>query len=106
MSMDNGLLGIINYSEANYGDDTETESHFGIGVGYAMNALTIGVNYGEYDDRFGVDGLEAAGYGLAANYDLGGGLEAQFGYGYSEVRTRRRIPTDTDQYSLGLAMSF
>jgi outer membrane protein OmpU len=111
LTMDNGLQGIINYSEASYGDansvfgDLETETHFAIGLGYAMNALTVSVNYGEYNNRFGVDGLEATGYGLAANYDLGGGLKAQFGYGDSEFKLNG-ASTDMNQYSLGLAMSF
>ncbi len=129
-TFNNGIQAILNYSEATYGDGNisvtnagadgllgtaddvvvgfgalETESYWGLGLGYTMNALTVAVNYGEFDNRFGVDGLEAKGYGLAVNYDLGGGLEAQAGYGKSEYDFGG-LSSETDQYSLGLAMTF
>lgn len=88
------------YSDFNFEDDTGLTdgSHWGLGFGYSMNALSVGVNYGEYD----FDGDKASGYGVAVNYDLGGGLVAQAGYGYSD-----ELSGDTDDtYSLGLAMSF
>lgn len=106
--MANGLSFALNYSEAKYADIApldETESHWGIGLGYTQNALAIGVNYGEYDDRYGIDGLQDKGYGLAVAYDLGGGLAAQLGYGHSELSSGG-VSFDTDSYSLGLAMSF
>ena len=96
----NGLQAIINYSEYDF-DTADNQTHWAIGLGYSMNALTIGVNYGEMDDIGGVAGADSSGFGLAVNYDLGGGLSAQFGYGQSDVGG-----VDTDQYSLGLAMSF
>ncbi|NDV98392.1 porin [Salipiger sp. PrR002] len=73
--------------------------HWGLGFGYSMNAFSVGLNYGKYDFD---DAGEQEGYGLAANYDLGGGLVAQFGYGYSEFTDG----SDDDTWSLGLAMSF
>ncbi|ANT60070.1 porin [Salipiger sp. CCB-MM3] len=82
--------------EDGFVDDGE---HWGLGFGYSMNAFSIGVNYGKYDWD---DAGEAEGYGLAANYDLGGGLVAQLGYGYSEFTDG----SDDDTWSLGLAMSF
>ncbi|MDJ0822041.1 MAG: porin [Paracoccaceae bacterium] len=113
----NGFQGILNYSEADFGDvvtilggrSVVKQKHMAIGLGYTMNALTIGVNYGQYTDLLGVEGLDSTGYGLAVNYDLGGGLEAQFGYGKSDIDFS--IPgfsasTSFDQYSLGLAMTF
>ncbi|KUF11071.1 porin [Pseudoponticoccus marisrubri] len=111
-TFDNGLQAIVNYSEAQYSDvagtNDETETHLGLALGYTMNALTVGVNYGKYEDFLGVDDLEAEGYGLAVNYDLGGGLEAQFGYGNSEYSTPAGggLSKSIDTYSLGLAMSF
>lgn len=106
-TLSNGLQVGLNYSQANYDDflGTETETHWGIGIGYTMNALTIGLNYGEYNDRFGFNGLEASGYGLAVDYDLGGGLVAQFGYGNSTT-SAPGVSFSSDSYSLGLAMSF
>lgn len=93
----NGFVAGINYSELDY-DDGATEldaSHWAIGVGYTMDALAIGLNYGEYD----VDGGDDIdGWGLAVQYDLGGGAAVQFGYGDGS--------DDEDNYSLGIAMSF
>ena len=100
---DNGLTAILNYSS--WSDDSsggaDDATHYAIGLGYTMNALTIGVNYGEYDfdDNFAAD---RDGFGLAVNYDLGGGLEAQLGYGGGSIDGG----TYEDTYSLGVAMSF
>ncbi|MBW4983169.1 porin [Mameliella sp. CS4] len=117
-TFDNGLQAIVNYSQTDLTDFIgETVDHWGIGVGYTMNALTLSANYGEYN----ADGFASnSGFGLAANYDLGGGLVVQFGYGSSDVGTPTAgglfgigggtfdaMPAgDYDQYSLGLAMSF
>ena len=113
----NGFQGILNYSEADFGDTVTViggrqvvkQKHMAIGLGYTMNALTIGVNYGQYNDLLGVEGLDSTGYGLAVNYDLGGGLEAQFGYSQSDIDLDLpgfSASTSTNQYSLGLAMTF
>lgn len=80
----NGFVAGINYW------DTTGNDHTAIGVGYTMDALSIGVNYGEF-------GTGADGFGLAVNYDLGGGAVVQFGYGSG---------TAVDAWSLGVAMSF
>jgi len=93
----NGLQAILNYSDMDTAGVSTT--YTGIGLGYSMNALTIGVNYGEFDTA----GATTNGYGLAVNYDLGGGLVAQFGYAAEDLAG----PGGTsDQWSMGLAMSF
>ncbi|MDP4991116.1 MAG: porin [Marivita lacus] len=100
----NGITAIVNYTHMS--DDTsggaDDGSHYGIGLGYTMNALTLGVNYGEYDfdDAFAAD---RSGFGLAANYDLGGGLSAQLGYGGGDIDGAADYE---DTFSLGLSMSF
>ena len=100
---DNGLTAIVNYT--NWTDDSsngaDDGTHWGIGFGYTMNALTIGVNYGEYDvdDNFAND---SSGFGVAVNYDLGGGLQAQLGYGGGDIDNG----SYEDTFSLGVAMSF
>lgn len=100
---DNGLTAIVNYT--NWTDDSsngaDDGTHWGIGFGYTMNALTIGVNYGEYDvdDNFASD---SSGFGVAVNYDLGGGLQAQLGYGGGDIDGG----SYEDTFSLGVAMSF
>jgi len=99
----NGFTAAVNFSQTDYdASGAEDETHAAIGLGYTMNALAIGVNYGQYDNVGGVDGAEKSGFGLAATYDLGGGLAAHAGYGLSDNVTG----DDTDSFSLGLSMSF
>ena len=96
----NGLSATVNFS--NWSDDTsgglDDATHYAIGFGYTMNALTLGLNYGEYD----LDGGDASGYGFTANYDLGGGMEAQLGYGGGDPV----VGDYEDTFSLGVSMSF
>jgi outer membrane protein OmpU len=99
----NGFSVAVNYSETDYdAAGAENQTHMAIGVGYTMNALALGLNYGEYDNVGGVDGAQKSGFGFAATYDLGGGLAAHAGYGVSD----NVVGDDTDSYSLGLSMSF
>ena len=98
-----GIRAIINYSDSdNAGGDSF--EHIGVAVGYTVDALTVAANYGRFDigdeDDDGIED-DADGYGVVVNYDLGGGAEAQFGYGHSEV-----ADVDDETYSLGLAISF
>jgi outer membrane protein OmpU len=111
----NGIQAIVNYSQFQEDDGPLPDhSHAAIGLGYTMNALTIGVNYGVYtvledSAALGLDSGDelSSGFGLAANYDLGGGLSAQFGYGSSSYNDDLGLNDDeTDSFSLGLAMSF
>lgn len=68
--------------------------HTGIGLGYSSGAFAVHANYGIYD---GSNGTERDGWGLAASYDLGGGLSAKFGYGADDA---------SDTWSLGMSMKF
>ncbi|NDV54067.1 porin [Salipiger sp. PrR003] len=97
----NGLSLGATYSTADFDVLSDDVEHYGVAVGYAINAFEIGVNWGTYEA--GSDSTE--GYGLAASYDLGGGLVAQLGYGHSEYDVAD-IDTDDNTWSLGLAMSF
>lgn len=75
VAMSNGLRGIVNYSSIDVlGVNID---HIGVGLFYKMDALSVGVNYGEFSS----DGVSDNGFGLAANYDLGGGASVRFGYG-------------------------
>jgi outer membrane protein OmpU len=99
----NGLSAAVNYSVTDFDDDAlENETHTAIGFGYSSGPLAIGVNYGTYENAGGVEDQTNSGLGLAATYDLGGGLSAQFGYGSSNIEDA----DETDSFSLGLAMSF
>lgn len=84
-------LGMID-AVINYSDRDTTGDHIGLGVTYSEGPMLLHMNYGEYES--GADG-----FGLAANYDLGGGAEVQFGYG-SDNGSGDAI------WSLGVAMSF
>ena len=85
------------YSSNVAGEDTD---HVGVSVGYESGPMAIGVNYGEFDQ----DGTgSASGWGVAAAYDLGGGLSVKAGYGDSDVDG---VAGDFSNWSLGMAMSF
>ena len=103
-TLNNGIQAILNASSRE-GDNVETESHIGVAFGYTRNALTVGVNFGAFENVGGVEDDTATGAGIAVNYDLGGGASAQFGYGFSETETGG-VTTEGDTYSLGLAMNF
>jgi len=89
-----GFSAIVNYWELSVG--TVDTKHTAIGLGYEVGALLVHANYGVYD--FG-PGPDSEGYGLAVNYDLGGGAVVQLGYGSSEL-------IDDETFSVGLALSF
>jgi len=88
----NGFSAVVNYVDwdAYSGND----SYSSIGVGYTTGALSLHANYGTVDK---VAAPDVDGYGLAVNYDLGGGAVAALGYGHD----------DTDStWSAGLSLSF
>ncbi len=86
--------------QASIGDSTQ--KNFGIGFGYEMNQLSMGINYGKVTNVFGNDGVDAHGTGIAVAYDLGGGLSARLGLSRSEFDDSDPI----DTYSAGLQMAF
>lgn len=88
-----GEAGAVKYV-VSYTDLDSDGTHMGLGLGYTSGAMMVAVNYGVFDD--GV--TETDGYGLVANYDLGGGAVVMAGYG-SDVGGNA-------QWSLGLGMSF
>jgi outer membrane protein OmpU len=74
--------------------------HTHIGVSYTQGALTIGGNIGNFDSD--TNAQDRDGYGITANYSLGGGATIQAGYESSE----RNNVDNGGSWSLGLAMSF
>ncbi|NGM44196.1 porin [Rhodobacter sp. SGA-6-6] len=86
-----GKIGYIKFNDSNW------DSHLGLEVSYKSGPIGVAVNYGKIDYTAGGD---VDGWGAVANYDLGGGAVAMFGYGDDEdaggVRT----------WSLGLGLSF
>jgi outer membrane protein OmpU len=109
-ALDSGLSMALNYTQINddglFGDDG---THTGIGVSYEIDAITLHANYGEFDWDAGANQEDSSGFGLAAAYDLGGGLSAHVGYGSSEYGNLNSAVTptnDSTSYSFGLSMSF
>ncbi len=82
--------------------------HYGIGIGYQMDALLIEANYGKFDGTLGgTADFEADGFGVAVNYDLGGGAVAMFGYGSGDgFALGAAAQPSKDTWSAGLGLSF
>ncbi|MEX3017085.1 porin [Gymnodinialimonas hymeniacidonis] len=94
-------------------------THMAIGASYAFGDITVHANYGQYDWDPTAYAYDSSGYGLAASYDLGGGLSAHIGYGSSSIDALNAsadgyygasgpaAATGTSSnWSLGVAMSF
>ena len=79
--------------------------HTGIGFGYSVSGVNLSANYGSYDYD---DGSQADGFGVAANYSLGGGATVMVGYGSGNARVTNRVAAaaDVDSFSIGLGLSF
>ena len=96
-----GGLGITaNYSEASMGTTATSYEHTGVGLAYTLNGVNLHANYGNYDFD---NGTNADGYGLAANYGLGGGATVMVGYGNG---TKQGASADVTTFSVGLGLSF
>ena len=74
-------------------------AHTGLGVTYTTGALSLHANVGHFNPDVGASDST---YGLAVNYDLGGGAVVMAGYG-SDVSA---AAGDQSQYSIGLGLSF
>ncbi len=80
--------------------------HIGLGVGYTMGDLLIAANWGEFTrSESGFDDVTRSGYGLVANYDLGAGASAQFGYAESNF-DGAATDEDFSTFSAGVALTF
>ncbi len=112
------------------------EMHMGLGLGYTVGQISLGVNVGTRVTEESHDGNPGSatvglttrettvnGVGFSAAYDLGGGAALQFGVGSSETEydwnfqggTAERngggmagsdYSTDTNKWSLGLKFAF
>ena len=98
-----GFTGILNYVDLGDSDGGGvSETHTAIGIGYTMDALTLSANWGQFEEGASTQ----SGYGIAVNYDLGGGAAVQFGYGNTDSCGVYAGCTTGDTFSLGVAMSF
>ncbi|NDK35533.1 porin [Rhodovulum sulfidophilum] len=102
----NGFTAGLEYS--NYDPDGPTGTnyddidHYAVGLGYSVNALSLGVSYGKFETELG----DADGYALTAAYDLGGGASIVAGYSDSDVDNGISTKDDFETYSLGVVMNF
>ena len=92
----------LNYSSQSRDNWAADQNHIGIGASYSMDAITIGVNYGQMSNVGGVNGADQSGWGLSAGYDLGGGASIVMGYGNSSPVAGM----DMNTWSLGVSMGF
>lgn len=80
--------------------------HMAIGVAYAIDNFIVEANYGKYEADVTTTGGtvsgEADGFGVAFNYDIGGGAVVMVGYSDGEDFAGN----DADQWSAGLGLSF
>ncbi len=98
---------VANYAEMITNVDgalDQVSAAYNIAGVYTMDALSMGLNASETH----IDGVSTThAFGLAANYDLGGGLVLMAGYGEQLVDVNGVSGDDaTNLYSLGLSMSF
>lgn len=94
-----GFSGMIGYIDTDFEGAAVDYSHLGLGMTYTTGALSLHANYGEVDPAVG-ESLDS--YGVAVNYDLGGGAVVMAGWA-SDVAA---VAGDQDQWSIGLGMSF
>ncbi|ACM02071.1 porin [Cereibacter sphaeroides] len=95
----NGFVAGLAYTDIT--SDLQDGNHLGVSAGFTTGAFQIGANYGVFD----MDNQDKIkGYGIAAAYDLGGGLKLHGGYGESDFGNGN--DNDTETYSVGLSMSF
>ncbi len=95
----NGFVAGLAYTDIT--SDLQDGNHIGLSAGFTTGAFQIGANYGVFD----MDNQDKIkGYGIAAAYDLGGGLKLHGGYGESDFGNGN--DNDTETYSVGLSMSF
>lgn len=110
----NGIIGKLEYTQIKNGTTAGTDvKHTGLGLGYKMDALTLGANWGRFD-AVAPTGTSASndvqGFGLSADYDLGGGAIVQAGYGattrYVDNGVLGGVKTTNNAYTIGLRLNF
>lgn len=96
----NGFVAGIAYTDIDSDVDADG-NHLGVSAGFTTGAFQIGANYGVFEFD-GADDIK--GWGVAAAYDLGGGLKLHGGYGDSDFGNG--VEGDFETYSVGVSMSF
>jgi len=108
------LDGFVSHYASSNGFDATADSWYGVSVAYQTGALLVSANYGAYDTE-SINGTATSsdleGFGVVANYDLGGGAVVMAGYGYSDVPSSLGNigsfnGNGEETWSLGLGLSF
>ena len=102
-----GFSGVLSYASTDYdalnvngaASNLVDFDHTGLGLTYTTGALSIHANVGLHSPAVGASDET---YGLAMNYDLGGGAVVMAGYGSDTSAAAGR----QSQYSIGLGLSF
>lgn len=99
VASETGVTGVIAFSTTSFDNPALADvDRFGLGLTYTTGALSVHANYGDVEQ--GAVSFDS--YGLAVNYDLGGGAVVMAGFG-SDVAA---AAGDQNQYSIGLGLSF
>ena len=99
-TMANGFSANLGYVDYSFDVAAQNDfTHTGLGLNYTTGALAMNLNYGVISPDVGSD---VDSWGLAVNYDLGGGAVVMAGYA-SDMSV---AAGSQDQWSLGLGMSF
>lgn len=98
----NGFVAGIMYSDWDSSVAGADMDHTQLSMGYTTGAFSIGANYGVWDTAAG----DIEGFGVAAAYDLGGGLSVHAGYGDSKWDAAFGSDAGQETYSLGVSMAF
>lgn len=108
LELDIGLIAGLTYSSWEFDNLRNNITHTGLGVSYAFDAFSFGVNYGIWEH----DNVSLTGYGLSADYNLGGGARLVFGYGADSSDdfdfNADGVADDysASRYSFGLSLAF
>lgn len=100
----NGISAGFGYATGNLAQNLDDWDWYGVQLGYTMDALKVQVIYGDWNAGT-VGNSDADGWGLLANYDLGGGAVAMFGYGDGDT-VGSPYAAGGSHWSAGLGLSF
>ncbi|MDP3958831.1 MAG: porin [Pseudorhodobacter sp.] len=105
-TMTNGIAINVGYADLGALAPGANDTWAGVGLGYTSGALMVQGNYGTYSL---LGGGSVSGFGVVANYDLGGGAVVMAGYGSGDLAAGNEIGGtygSTDTFSVGLGLSF
>ncbi|ARC87476.1 porin [Rhodovulum sp. MB263] len=98
----NGFKAGFEYTNFDPNSGYSDVDHYAIGLGYSVNALSLGASYGKFD----TSGADADGWAVTAAYDLGGGASVVAAYSDSDIDGAAYDGNDYETYSLGVVMNF